>query len=159
LVGAAQEGGGFQETKFVVDGLSPTEVFVEILACGFVSSNHFLRGDREEVLVFLTKQKRSTECATPTSSCCTAGAIPGHEMVGVVQAVGSDVKNVKVGQRVGAGWQYSSCHKCEWCEEGEEILCKDKVNYMQRKGGFSEAVVWESHFVIPVPDNIPNEVY
>eukprot|EP01102_Stenamoeba_stenopodia_P014892 TRINITY_DN5014_c0_g1_i1.p1 TRINITY_DN5014_c0_g1~~TRINITY_DN5014_c0_g1_i1.p1 ORF type:complete len:277 (-),score=62.37 TRINITY_DN5014_c0_g1_i1:193-1023(-) len=78
-------------------------------------------------------------------------------MVGIVLAVGSDVANVKVGQRVGVGWQYSSCGSCEWCDEKQEILCKNKINYMAKRGGFSEAVVWESRFVFSVPDNVANE--
>lgn len=41
--------------------------------------------------------------------------IPGHEIIGKVTAVGSEVKSISVGQRVGVGWQSNSCGLCEWC--------------------------------------------
>ena len=44
--------------------------------------------------------------------------IPGHEIVGTVARVGADVKNLKVGERVGIGWQADSCGICEWVLTG-----------------------------------------
>ncbi len=49
--------------------------------------------------------------------------VPGHEVVGHVSAVGSDVDGTKVGQRVGVGWHCGSCGHCEWCNRGFEALC------------------------------------
>ena len=49
--------------------------------------------------------------------------IPGHEIIGKVSAVGSEVKSLEVGQRVGLGWQSNSCGHCEWCLKGLENLC------------------------------------
>ena len=49
--------------------------------------------------------------------------IPGHEIIGTVAAVGSEVRSLKVGQRVGLGWQSNSCGECEWCMQrhGESL--------------------------------------
>ena len=49
--------------------------------------------------------------------------IPGHEIVGTVAALGAEVQSLKVGQRVGLGWQSNSCGECEWCTRGMENLC------------------------------------
>src|SRR5580698_2362351 len=48
--------------------------------------------------------------------------VPGHEIVGTVGAVGSEAR-LTVGQRVGVGWQRSSCHECDLCRAGHENLC------------------------------------
>ena len=49
--------------------------------------------------------------------------MPGHELAGVVTRVGSAVRKVKVGDRVGGGCMVDSCGDCRWCEQGEEIFC------------------------------------
>ncbi|MGA2439268.1 MAG: alcohol dehydrogenase catalytic domain-containing protein, partial [Acidobacteriaceae bacterium] len=49
--------------------------------------------------------------------------VPGHEIVGTVSAVGAEVRDLAVGQRVGIGWQADSCGICEWCRQGDEHLC------------------------------------
>src|SRR5580704_13018424 len=47
--------------------------------------------------------------------------VPGHEVIGTVSAVGSQVKELKTGQRVGIGWSCGSCGHCEWCRRGKEM--------------------------------------
>lgn len=54
--------------------------------------------------------------------------IPGHEGAGVVVALGSEVKNLKVGDRVGIPWLYSTCQACEFCLSGWETLCTSQKN-------------------------------
>lgn len=84
--------------------------------------------------------------------------VPGHEVVGTVRAAGASVKHLKVGQRVGLGWQCGSCHSCEWCHRGKEHLCAAQVStIVGRHGGFAEAVRCDAHFALPVPDSIPSE--
>jgi uncharacterized zinc-type alcohol dehydrogenase-like protein len=41
--------------------------------------------------------------------------VPGHEVVGTIAAIGSDVEGLAIGQRVGVGWHAGSCGHCEWC--------------------------------------------
>src|SRR4030042_2423583 len=51
--------------------------------------------------------------------------VPGHEIVGYVSHVGEAVSSLKIGDRVGIGWQGRSCMQCEWCLKGEEQLRMD----------------------------------
>ena len=57
--------------------------------------------------------------------------VPGHEIVGTVTAVGSGVQHMKVGERVGVGWQAGSCGHCEWCRSGREL----KSGFADRESG------------------------
>jgi len=84
--------------------------------------------------------------------------IPGHEIVGAVMAVGSSVANLKVGQRVGIGWQSDSCGVCEWCRKGEEHLCaKAQPTCVGRNGGYADAIRVNWRFAIPVPEPLASE--
>ena len=84
--------------------------------------------------------------------------IPGHEIIGKVAAVGSDVKQFAVGQRVGLGWQSNSCGICEWCTRGMENLCPAlEATCVHRNGGYADRVRANHRFVIPIPDAIESE--
>ena len=84
--------------------------------------------------------------------------IPGHEIVGTVSAVGEGVKDRKVGERVGIGWQADSCGICEWCRQGDEHLCANSQGVcVGRNGGYADAVRVNSRFAIPVPETLESE--
>jgi uncharacterized zinc-type alcohol dehydrogenase-like protein len=84
--------------------------------------------------------------------------VPGHEIVGTVSAVGADVKDRTVGERVGIGWQADSCGICEWCRQGDEHLCaKSQAICVGRNGGYADAVRVNSRFAIPVPAGLESE--
>ena len=92
--------------------------------------------------------------------------VPGHEIAGVVSAVGAEVTNFSVGDRVGVGCMVDSCGECEYCEAGEEQFCvKGNVQtYNGREydgtptyGGYSRQVVVKDRFVVHIPDNIALE--
>jgi uncharacterized zinc-type alcohol dehydrogenase-like protein len=84
--------------------------------------------------------------------------IPGHEIVGTVTAVGSQVRTLKAGQRVGLGWQSNSCGECEWCTRGLENLCaQSESTCVHRHGGYATRVRANSRFVVRVPDALPSE--
>jgi uncharacterized zinc-type alcohol dehydrogenase-like protein len=84
--------------------------------------------------------------------------VPGHEIVGTVSAVGGDVRDRTVGERVGIGWQADSCGICEWCRQGEEHLCPTaQPTCVGRNGGFADAIRVNSRFAIPVPKAIESE--
>jgi alcohol/geraniol dehydrogenase (NADP+) len=84
--------------------------------------------------------------------------IPGHEIVGTVAAVGSDVRSLQIGERVGLGWQSNSCGECEWCTRGMENLCpSSEGTCVHRNGGYAERVRANSRFVIPIPDALTSE--
>ena len=84
--------------------------------------------------------------------------IPGHEVVGAVSAVGSEVRGLEVGQRVGLGWQSNSCGVCEWCLRGLENLCPDaEGTCVHRHGGYADRVRANARFVIPIPEALASE--
>jgi uncharacterized zinc-type alcohol dehydrogenase-like protein len=84
--------------------------------------------------------------------------IPGHEIIGSVTAVGSQVQSLKTGQRVGLGWQSNSCGVCEWCTRGLENLCpSSEGTCVHRHGGYASRVRANARFVVPIPDALPSE--
>src|SRR5271156_5891448 len=84
--------------------------------------------------------------------------IPGHEIVGTVTLVGSAVSDLKVGQRVGIGWQADACGVCEWCRQGAENLCaKSQPTCVGRNGGYADAIRVNARFAIPVPESLESE--
>lgn len=85
--------------------------------------------------------------------------VPGHEIVGHVTERGAAVTSVKVGDRVGIGWQGRSCGKCEWCLKGETQLCMEIENttVMVPYGGFSSSVIADYRFVHPLPPTMPSQ--
>jgi uncharacterized zinc-type alcohol dehydrogenase-like protein len=84
--------------------------------------------------------------------------IPGHEIVGTVVGVGSDVRSPGMGERVGVGWQADSCGICEWCRRGEEHLCaKSQPTCVGRHGGYADRVRVNSRFAILVPAVLESE--
>ncbi len=88
--------------------------------------------------------------------------VPGHEIVGRVSAVGSNVSAFKVGDLAGVGCMVDSCRRCASCEQGLEQYCErgfvGTYNGKERGGytfgGYSAAVVVAQHFVLRLPENL-----
>ena len=90
--------------------------------------------------------------------------VPGHEITGVVRAVGGKVTKFKVGDKVGVGCFVDSCRKCPQCLKGLEEFCavsmvltyngKDKEG-APTFGGYSEKIVVDENYVLRIPDNLP----
>lgn len=81
--------------------------------------------------------------------------VPGHEIIGEVVATGNAVKNLKVGDKVGLGWQSGSCMSCDQCMEGQHHLCsKGEATIVGRNGGFADYVRGHWSWAIPLPDAI-----
>jgi propanol-preferring alcohol dehydrogenase len=81
--------------------------------------------------------------------------IPGHEGVGFVSGVGSGVKQVKEGDRVGVPWLYTACGHCEHCLGGWETLCEAQQNTgYSVNGGFADYVVADPNYVGHLPANV-----
>ena len=91
--------------------------------------------------------------------------VPGHEIVGVVSAVGDQVSKYKVGDKVGVGCFVDSCRHCDYCAQGLEQYCDEGAtntyNGLERDGrtptmgGYSERVVVNQDYVLRMPDNLP----
>ncbi|MGB3491778.1 MAG: NAD(P)-dependent alcohol dehydrogenase [Elainellaceae cyanobacterium] len=86
--------------------------------------------------------------------------VPGHEVVGKVAAVGSQVKNLSLGQTVGLGWFSGSCMYCEWCLSGDHNLCQTaEGTIVGRFGGFADKVRAKDGWVVPIPKGLdPSKV-
>lgn len=82
--------------------------------------------------------------------------VPGHEVVGRVEVVGSLVKNLKVGDRVGLGWFSGSCMTCPQCMGGDHNLCdSNESTIVGRHGGFADIVRSHWAWAIKLPDSLP----
>jgi uncharacterized zinc-type alcohol dehydrogenase-like protein len=81
--------------------------------------------------------------------------VAGHEVVGKISAVGSHVKHLTVGQRVGLGWYAGSCNQCEQCLTGNQNRCPQaQPTIVGRHGGFATKVRCQSLWAIPLPASI-----
>jgi uncharacterized zinc-type alcohol dehydrogenase-like protein len=91
-------------------------------------------------------------------------AVPGHEIVGKITKIGSEVTKFKVGDLAGVGCLVGSCQTCDSCKKDLEQYCsngwvgtyngEDKYLGGQTFGGYSQKVVVEEHFVLKVPTNL-----
>jgi uncharacterized zinc-type alcohol dehydrogenase-like protein len=92
--------------------------------------------------------------------------VPGHEIAGIVTAVGSKVSKYKVGDKVGVGCYVDSCRTCPECKAGMEQYCSVQTvwTYNGRDqqgaptyGGYSERIVADENYVLRMPGNLPLE--
>lgn len=91
-------------------------------------------------------------------------AVPGHEIIGRITKIGSEVTKFKVGDLAGVGCLVDSCRTCDSCKQDLEQYClngstgtynsKDKYLEQQTYGGYSEKVVVDQDFVLRVPENL-----
>lgn len=84
--------------------------------------------------------------------------IPGHEVVGRVASVGSEVFHLQVGQRVGLGWRARSCQACLECFRGQQNLCQTPGRtgdtIVGRHGGFADRVRCQAVWAVPLPQEV-----
>ena len=83
--------------------------------------------------------------------------IPGHQIVGVVEATGEAVERPAVGNRVGVPWLGWTCGTCGFCTSGRENLCPAaRFTGYQIDGGFAEQVVADARYCFPIPEGYPD---
>jgi propanol-preferring alcohol dehydrogenase len=114
------------------------ELLLRVTACGICRTDlHVVDGDL-------------TEPALPL--------VPGHQIVGRVEAVGAGVSGFAPGQRVGVPWLGGSCGHCWYCGHGKENLC-DEARYTgyQINGGFAEYTVADARYCFTLPDGYDDE--
>jgi D-arabinose 1-dehydrogenase-like Zn-dependent alcohol dehydrogenase len=79
--------------------------------------------------------------------------IPGHEIAGVIDAVGAGVVGWRTGQRVGVGWFGGACGHCEPCQRGWLIDCRNlRIPGISYDGGYAEAMVAPADALVAIPD-------
>ena len=110
----------------------PGEISMRVLACGVCRTDlHVVDGD-------LTEPKLPI--------------VPGHEIVGRVQAIGAGVAGFTVGDRVGVPWLGWSCGICSYCASGRENLCqKARYTGYQIDGGYAECARADARYCFPMP--------
>ncbi len=86
------------------------------------------------------------------------GVVPGHEVVGVVDASGSDCTRFRTGDRVGIAWLRSTCGRCRWCRHGRENLCaSSEYTGWDADGGYAEWAVVDEAYAYALPDVFDDE--
>lgn len=114
----------------------PGEILVKVIACGVCHTDlHAADGD------------------WPVKP--TPPFVPGHEVAGLVAALGPGVTGLKEGDPVGVAWLHDACTHCEYCETGWETLCEQQHNTgYSCDGGFAEYVIAAAPFVARLPANV-----
>lgn len=133
---AAKEAGGALEAFEYDPGvLDKNDVEIDVESCGICHSD----------LSMLDNEWGFTEYPF----------VPGHEVVGIIAAVGANVSSLKVGQRVGLGWHSAYCNTCQTCNSGDHNLCASaQPTIAGRHGGFAEKVRAQATAVVVLPSGI-----
>ncbi|KAL6579115.1 cinnamoyl-Coa reductase [Orobanche minor] len=93
--------------------------------------------------------------------------VPGHEIVGIVEEVGSNVNRFKAGEYIGVGTYVNSCRECEHCHSGLEVHCSrgailtfDSVDVdgTITRGGYSSYIVVHQRYCFTIPENYPPQL-
>lgn len=110
----------------------PGEVLIRVHACGVCRTDlHVVDGE-------LTHPKLPL--------------VPGHEIVGTVAAIGSEVTAIRIGDRVGVPWLGWTCGECAYCKSGRENLCpRGRFTGYQIDGGYAEYAVADARFCFQIP--------
>jgi len=110
-----------------------TDVLLKVLACGICHT------ELDEI-----------EGRTPPPQ---LPVIPGHQVVGRVEAIGCKVSLVKTGDRVGVAWIFSACGECKFCLADNENLCKAfEATGRDANGGYAQYMTVAENFVYPIPE-------
>ena len=111
------------------------EVRIKVQACGICFSDH------------LTKDGLWPGITFPR--------VPGHEVAGVVDEVGSGVTEWKKGERVGVGWHGGHDFVCESCRRGDFVTCKnEQISGITRDGGYQQYMLARHEAVARIPDEL-----
>lgn len=137
----------FEKTTIERRDLGPQDVSIKIAYVGICHSDlHTARGEWGDAIFPL---------------------VPGHEIAGIVEEVGSKVTKYVVGDRVGVGCMVDSCRECEHCLAGEEQYCLNgfvgTYNAIGRdgrptEGGYSTHIVVDEDFVLKIPEGVDLDV-
>jgi alcohol dehydrogenase, propanol-preferring len=84
--------------------------------------------------------------------------VPGHEVVGVVDARGDGATRFAIGDRVGIAWLATTCGSCRFCRRGDENLCPEATfTGWDHDGGYAEAAVVDEHYAYRIPDTLADD--
>ncbi|MGH7973473.1 MAG: alcohol dehydrogenase, partial [Limisphaerales bacterium] len=84
--------------------------------------------------------------------------VPGHEVAGRIDSIGSGVSAWRTGQRVGVGWHGGHCFTCEQCRRGDFAMCANrKVTGIDSDGGYAEYMIAREEALAAIPEALPAE--
>ena len=128
-------GGEFELVQKEIPKPGDHEVLIKVEACGIC------HGDS------ISKEGRMPGIKYPI--------IPGHEVVGIVDEIGSQVKRWKVGQRFGVGWHGGHCFDCSACHKGDFGACEKSLTTGQHiDGGYAEYMIAHNEAIVSIPDEL-----
>jgi uncharacterized zinc-type alcohol dehydrogenase-like protein len=128
---AMKAGEALQPYRFAPGELTAAEIVITITHCGICHSDLHLIDNDWGVSAY--------------------PLVPGHEIIGIVSAVGADVTGLRIGQRVGVGWLAGSCMSCEQCLDGNENLCRQgQPTCIGRHGGYATSISVDARFAAPL---------
>lgn len=114
------------------------EVLIQVRACGIC------HGDLDV-----------QQGAFPYTDIAAYPVVPGHEVAGLVEAVGEDVDWPTKGMKVGMPWLYSSCGHCAACLAGDDVQCSEiQITGVTRDGGFQEFMLAPARHISALPDGL-----
>jgi D-arabinose 1-dehydrogenase-like Zn-dependent alcohol dehydrogenase len=128
-------GGAFELVERPIPEPPAAHVRIQVQACGVCHSDS------------LTKEGHMPGIQYPR--------VPGHEVIGLIDAVGADTTPWKVGQRVGLGWYGGHCGHCEPCRRGDLVMCRNaSIPGITYDGGYAEYVIAPAEALALVPDSL-----
>ena len=134
-VQVAHKGGAFELVERDLPEPKPGEVRVKVQACGVCHSDS------------IAKEGLFPNVAYPI--------VPGHEIAGVIDAVGPGVIGWEVGTRVGVGWFGGHCGRCEPCRRGDLVDCRNlRIPGITYDGGYAEAMLAPADALALIPDEL-----
>ncbi len=84
--------------------------------------------------------------------------VPGHEVVGIVDALGAGTSRFALGDRVGIAWLATTCGRCQFCRRGDENLCPEATfTGWDHDGGYAEAAVVDERYAYRIPDGLSDD--
>jgi len=111
------------------------EVRIKVEACGICYSDHLVKDGSWPGIAF--------------------PRVPGHEVAGIVDAVGEHVTEWKMGDRVGVGWHGGHCFVCESCRRGDFVTCqREAITGVTRDGGYQQYMLARHEGVALLPDGL-----
>jgi D-arabinose 1-dehydrogenase-like Zn-dependent alcohol dehydrogenase len=135
VVQVAKPGGPLELVERDVPEPPEGHVLVKVQACGICHSDS------------LTKEGHWPGLQFPR--------VPGHEIAGVVEKLGSRVEGWTVGQRVGVGWHGGHCGHCDHCRHGDFVLCqKGQIPGISYDGGYADYMVAPQEALARMPDDL-----
>jgi alcohol dehydrogenase len=130
-----EAGGSLQMTEQELPAPGPREVLLRVTACGVCHSDSV-----------------TVEGLMPI----TYPRVPGHEVIGTVEAIGPDVRGWRVGTRAGVGWFGGACGYCARCRRGDAFACATvtAVTGVTRDGGYATHMLADISALALVPDEL-----